>query len=116
MFARRDLRPDALLAALTRGLEPLASATHSGSPYVEVGPKGGNKATALARLCAAIDVDRSDVISFGDMPNDIGMLRWAGIGVAMANAHPSVLRACDEVAGSCDEDGVARYLRQRFGL
>jgi hydroxymethylpyrimidine pyrophosphatase-like HAD family hydrolase len=48
------------------------------------------------------------------MPNDLPMLAWAGRGVAVANAHPEVLAAADEVTGSNDEDGVADYLSRWF--
>jgi hydroxymethylpyrimidine pyrophosphatase-like HAD family hydrolase len=50
------------------------------------------------------------VVAFGDMPNDLPMLAWAGWAVAVANAHPSVLAAVDEIAPTNDEDGVATVL------
>jgi 3-deoxy-D-manno-octulosonate 8-phosphate phosphatase KdsC-like HAD superfamily phosphatase len=58
-----------------------------------------------------------DVVAFGDMPNDLAMLEWAGRGVAVANAHPDVLAAADEITLSHLDDGVAatleRLLHQR---
>jgi hydroxymethylpyrimidine pyrophosphatase-like HAD family hydrolase len=48
------------------------------------------------------------------MPNDLPMLSWAGTGVAVANAHPEVLAAADEVTASNDDDGVAEYLDRWF--
>jgi hydroxymethylpyrimidine pyrophosphatase-like HAD family hydrolase len=51
-----------------------------------------------------------EVWAFGDMPNDVEMLTWAGRGVAVANAHPQVLAIADDVCGRHDLDGVARYL------
>ncbi|XXZ08654.1 HAD hydrolase family protein [Sorangium sp. So ce302] len=54
----------------------------------------------------------AQVIAFGDMPNDLPMLGWAGRGVAVANAHPDVLAAADEVTSSNDHDGVALVLEQ----
>jgi hydroxymethylpyrimidine pyrophosphatase-like HAD family hydrolase len=51
------------------------------------------------------------VLVFGDMPNDLPMFEWAGWHrVAVANAHPDVLAAADEVTSSNDEDGVAVFL------
>jgi len=50
------------------------------------------------------------VVAFGDMPNDLPMLAWAGTPYAMANAHPTVLAAAAHVAPSNDEDGVAQVL------
>jgi hydroxymethylpyrimidine pyrophosphatase-like HAD family hydrolase len=55
-------------------------------------------------------VTAAEVVAFGDMPNDLPMLAWAGRGVAVANAHPAVLAAADEVTDSNDDDGVATYL------
>ena len=52
----------------------------------------------------------ADVVAFGDMPNDLPMLAWAGTSYAVANAHPSVLAAADREAPSHDADGVARTL------
>ena len=48
------------------------------------------------------------------MPNDVAMLRWAGHGVAMANGHPDVLAAADEVTATNLEDGVAMVLERWF--
>jgi hydroxymethylpyrimidine pyrophosphatase-like HAD family hydrolase len=61
-------------------------------------------ATELDRLgCAP-----ASVVAFGDMPNDLHMLSWAARGCVVANGHPSVLAAADEVVPSNDDDGVAR--------
>jgi hydroxymethylpyrimidine pyrophosphatase-like HAD family hydrolase len=46
------------------------------------------------------------------MPNDLPLLAWAGRAVAVANAHPAVLAATDEVTAANDEDGVAAYLER----
>jgi hydroxymethylpyrimidine pyrophosphatase-like HAD family hydrolase len=59
-------------------------------------------------------VGRQDVIAFGDMPNDLPMLAWAGYAVAVANAHPDVIAAADEVTASNDQAGVARVLERLF--
>jgi hydroxymethylpyrimidine pyrophosphatase-like HAD family hydrolase len=61
-------------------------------------------------------VDPADVLAFGDMPNDLPMLAWAGTPYAMANAHTSVLAAVERRAPSNDEDGVAVVLSGIFEL
>ena len=94
---------DALGALDQSGFE----ATLSGAPFVEVMAEGVTKATGLAHLCDRLGIDRSEVLAFGDALNDVEMLRWAGRGVAMANAEPEALAAADEVAPSNAEDGVA---------
>ena len=68
------------------------------------------KASTLALVCAELGVDAADVVAFGDMPNDLPMLAWAGTSYAMANAHPTVLEAAGRIAPANDEDGVARVL------
>ena len=68
----------------------------------------------LAALAAEHGVEAADVVAFGDMPNDLPMLAWAGHAVAVANAHPEVLAAADEVTGSNDDDGVASVLERWF--
>ena len=80
----------------------------SGSEAVEVTAAGVNKATAVAEL----GYPPEQVVAFGDYPNDIPLLTWAGLGVAMANAHPDVLAIADEVTASNDEDGVALVLER----
>ncbi|GAB3914269.1 hypothetical protein GCM10029964_125300 [Kibdelosporangium lantanae] len=54
------------------------------------------------------------MVAFGDMPNDIEMLKWAGHGVAMANAHEDVLAVADEITAPNVEDGVAQVLERWF--
>ena len=87
-----------------------ASVSHSGSHFVEVVAPGVNKAWALQRYCVSHQISAEEVIAFGDMPNDLPMLRWAGCGIAVANAHPEVLAAADLVTRSNDADGVALAL------
>ena len=92
-------------------VDGLAEATHSsGSGLVELTALGVTKAAGLTWLCERLGVPAQDVVAFGDMPNDVPMLAWAGRAVAVANAHPAVKAVADEVTGSNDEDGVARWL------
>jgi Cof subfamily protein (haloacid dehalogenase superfamily) len=87
-----------------------AIVTHSSTLFVEVSAAGVTKAAALGELCARLGIDAARVIAFGDMPNDLPMLQWAGHSVAVANAHPDVLAGVDEVSLSNNEDGVALVL------
>lgn len=83
---------------------------------VEISARGVTKASTLATLAAELGVSAKDVVAFGDMPNDVPMLEWAGHAVAMANAHPSVHEHADRVAPAHDEDGVAVVLEELFGI
>jgi Cof subfamily protein (haloacid dehalogenase superfamily) len=76
---------------------------------------GVSKHFALERFAAQHGVDRSDVLAIGDGALDAGMLRWAGHGVAMANAAPETLAAADEITLSNDEHGVAVILERFTG-
>lgn len=89
-----------------------ATVTYSGQAPVDVVAPGVEKASALAWLCARHHIPPSAVIAFGDGPNDLPMLQWAGHGVAVANAHTSLLSAAREVAPSNDEDGVADVIER----
>ena len=88
----------------------------STSAMLEISAAGVTKATTLAVLCEDLGVEAAEVIAFGDMPNDIAMLSWAGTSYAMADAHPTVIDAATHLAPSNDEDGVARVLASVFGL
>ena len=68
------------------------------------------KAAGLAWFCHRAGIDGSTVVAFGDMPNDVPMLTWAGRSLAVGNAHPAVRELADEVIGSNESDGVAHYL------
>lgn len=78
--------------------------------FIELVPKGIDKAHSLQRLLNHIGYTPSDMIAFGDGYNDISMLRLAGMGVAMANAAPEVRAEADYVTLSNEEDGVAAAL------
>ena len=103
------LRSDELLEALAPFAEGV-SVTISGGAFVEVSAAGVTKAHALEGLCADLGIAADEVIAFGDMPNDLPMLQWAGRGVAMANGHPTVLAAVPEHTASHLDDGVALVL------
>lgn len=92
-----------------------AIVTHSGAPFVEIAAPGITKARALTDLCADLGIAPADVIAFGDMPNDLPMLSWAGHRVAVANAHPDILAIAHEVTATNNADGVARTLERLFG-
>lgn len=81
---------------------------------IEFSSPGVNKATGADILARRYGVEATDVVAFGDMPNDCEMLAWAGLGVAMGNADPAARDAADAVTLSNDEDGVAAVLERWF--
>ncbi|WP_196450431.1 HAD family hydrolase [Planomonospora sp. ID82291] len=92
-----------------------AEVTHSGGRgLLEISASGVTKAATLAGICALRGVTPAEVWAFGDMPNDLPILEWAGTAYAMANAHPAVLAAVEHRAPSNNEDGVAQVLEGLF--
>lgn len=78
--------------------------------FLELVPKGIDKAKSLTRLLTKINLTPADLIAFGDGYNDLSMLKLAGMGVAMENAAPEVRAEADYVTLSNEEDGVAAAL------
>ncbi|WP_037574403.1 HAD family hydrolase [Phaeacidiphilus oryzae] len=107
------LTPDEFLAAGRGLVGDLAEVTRS-SPIalLEISAAGVSKASTLAAWCAERGVSAEEVAAFGDMPNDLPMLAWAGAAYAVANAHPEVLAATRRRAESNDQDGVAKVLER----
>jgi len=110
---REDSRSLAL-AARSVGAEEVSITYSTDDGLIEVAAAGVNKGTALAELAARWDVDRKDVIAFGDMPNDLEMLHWAGFSVGMGNGHPDVHAIVSEVGAQHHEDAVAQILERWF--
>jgi Cof subfamily protein (haloacid dehalogenase superfamily) len=105
------LAQEQFFAAVRGAVGQHAQLAYSGAVgLAELMPPGVDKAAALARWCARLGVGAADVWAFGDMPNDLPMLTWAGRGVAVANAHGDVLACADAVVGHHDADGVAEEL------
>lgn len=78
--------------------------------FLEVVPKGIDKAASLDVLVKHLGMERKDVICCGDGYNDLSMIRYAGLGVAMGNAKEEVKQEADYVTLSNDKDGIAHLL------
>lgn len=109
-----DLDDDTLAAAARAAVGDLATVTHSGPGTVELQPYGVDKGTGITTAAEHLGLDPATAIAFGDMPNDLPMFRKCGHGVAMANAHPLLRAAADEITRSHEEDGVALVLERVF--
>ncbi|MEV5647875.1 HAD family hydrolase [Nocardia sp. NPDC052254] len=100
----------AALAPHLTGRADITFSTDDG--LIELSAPGITKASGLAIVAQRLGVEHATILAFGDMPNDIPMLRMAGHGVAMGNAHPQARAAADEVTTSNADDGVARILER----
>ncbi|GAA1952960.1 Cof-type HAD-IIB family hydrolase [Amycolatopsis minnesotensis] len=115
LVSKRGMNSDEMARAAREVLGEAVDVTFStGAGLIEVAAHGVTKATGLADVAERFGVAADETIAFGDMPNDIEMLRWAGHGVAMANAHPAVLDVADEITAPNGEDGVAQVLERWF--
>lgn len=79
---------------------------------IEIGGATTSKADGLAHLAELLGVKREQIMACGDSENDIAMLRYAGLSVAMGNAVPAVREAADVITGNNSEDGVAQAIRR----
>ncbi|WP_320782656.1 HAD family hydrolase [Streptomyces sp. CRN 30] len=110
--------PDDFLTAARIAVGDRATVTRSSpSALLEISGPGVSKASTLALSCAERGISHEEVVAFGDMPNDLEMLTWAGRSYAMGNAHPDVLAAASGRTIANNDDGVAvvieRLVEQR---
>lgn len=115
VFSEDDIEElTAIVVAVATGI---AEPTRSHDAFVEVGPRGVTKATALANLAEEWGVTQDGSIAYGDMPNDLATIEWAGVGVAVGNAHPSLKEMANVVLDLTNEDdAVAAHLVSELGL
>jgi len=102
------LDPDGFLTTARLAVGERANVTRSSpSALLELSGPGVSKASTLALCCAERGISHEDVVAFGDMPNDVEMLTWAGQSYAMGNAHPDVIAAASGRTVANNDDGVA---------
>ena len=104
----------AMLAEARRRFEGRVSITCSKPWFLEFNPVRATKGIALGFAADYLGISVKDIIAFGDSLNDVAMFEAAGRSVAVANARKDVQPLCDEICGSNNDDGVARYLSEHF--
>ena len=87
--------------------------TSSVPTLLEISDEKAGKATALAFLADYLQIPQEATVAFGNAENDIDMICWAGIGVAVENSPEEVRRAADEITRTNDADGVARWIERK---
>jgi len=114
LLVRKPGVPSSQLAAmLAKHVGVLGDITYSTNDgLVEISAIGISKAIGLHEVALPLNISAQDTVAFGDMPNDVPMLLWAGHGVAMGNAHPEAIEAANEVTESNNDDGLARVLER----
>ena len=107
---------DRLLPQMRDRFEGRLTVTKSNVEYLELLPLGADKGVALAYVAKRYGVLPAETIAFGDSWNDLPMLEWAGLGIAVGNAKPEVIAAADRTVLASAEDGVGIALTEIFGL
>lgn len=111
-----DVREDALLEVARELDVPGVVPSISGAPFLEVAGAGVTKASGLALMARHLGFEASDVVAFGDNVNDVELLQWAGLGVAMGNGVREAFDAADEVTATNTDDGLAVVVERMLGL
>ena len=109
--------PKCLIAVeseLSIRLQGQISAYRSEPYFLELVPLGIDKAQSLTVLLEKLDMKREEMVAVGDGYNDLSMIKFAGLGIAMANAQEPVKKAADYITLSNDEDGVAAVVERYF--
>jgi Cof subfamily protein (haloacid dehalogenase superfamily) len=107
---------DKVQPQLAEAFGGLIEVVRSKPAYIEMTRRGISKAHALEQLAQRYGLSRDQIMAIGDSFNDLEMIRYAGIGVAVANAAPQVKEAADYVTLSNEEAGVAEALIRFLGL
>ncbi len=109
IFRDMDLRKQVWAELRALGL---CSVTASTPENIEITSPLATKAKALETLCALLGIEAEHVLAMGDSDNDLPMLEFAGIGVAMANGEAHIKAAADMIAEDCNHFGAAKILEQ----
>ena len=106
-----------MLADLGSVLDGLAVPTHSNvnDCLIEISAVGVDKGATLAELATDLGIEPAEVLAFGDMPNDIPMLTWAGLAYAVEGGHAAALAATPNRTAPLAEDGVAQVIESLLG-
>lgn len=107
------LSSDELAEVLTAAdFDPSATISYSAAGMIEIGPADVDKGTGTRQVLDLLGVPATQVVAFGDMPNDLPVFALCGVSVAMGNAHPAVRAAATSVCTCVHDDGVARALHE----
>lgn len=89
-----------------------------GAPWdvIEIVRHGLNKAVGLDHVSKYLNIPKDRIIAFGDEDNDLEMIEYAGVGVAMGNAISPLQNIANEITSTNNEDGIAEFLKERLKL
>ncbi|MBF7096495.1 Cof-type HAD-IIB family hydrolase [Alkalibacter mobilis] len=111
IWYENDIKVLELMDMLDREFEDKRVVYHPSRPYfLEFVDSEASKAIAIAKLGEIYGIRREEIIAVGDSYNDISMIEFAGLGVAMDNAPKIIKDKADYITKSCDDDGVAHVI------
>lgn len=114
----KDDHKDALKSLLKEAHAEVVDQRSWGAPWnvIEIVKAGLNKAIGLEKIAQYYSVPKQRIVAFGDEDNDLEMIEYAGIGVAMDNAIPELKSVADKITLSNEKDGIALFLEDYFKL
>ena len=113
-FAQEPL--DAAIANISSDLFNNYEIFKSRDMLLEWSPKNVHKATGLAKLIDHLGIDQSQVMACGDEANDLSMIEWAGLGVAMQNAVPEVKEVANVVTPMTNDEEAVAWAIEKYVL
>lgn len=112
-FSEAD-KLDENIYALSRRLDDKLCVSASTNRIIEIHDSMANKGEGLKSLCKLMGIDISDSVAIGDSLIDLPMIKAAGVGIAVKNAHSELLKAADITAPDCDDDAVEWAVERYF--
>lgn len=113
-----EVSADEMLALADARVGDFLTVTHS-NPHeslLEISAHGVSKGSTLAKVASNLGISADDAVTFGDNPNDLSMLAWAGRSFAMKTGHPATHAIATGIAPECNEDGVAQVIEKLLDL
>ncbi|MFZ9927039.1 MAG: HAD family hydrolase [Candidatus Nanopelagicaceae bacterium] len=113
-----EISADEMLALADAGVGEFLTVTHSNpdESLLEISAHGVSKGSTLEKVAARLGISKEDAVTFGDNPNDLSMLAWAGRSYAMKTGHPSTHAIATGIAPECNNDGVAQIIEELLEL
>ncbi len=112
MFVDDPLRLEEIIDKIPESISRNFTIVRSAPFFLEFLHKSVNKGAGIAALAEKLNIKQEEVICIGDAGNDIHMIKYAGLGVAMGNAFPEVKRIANFITKSNEEDGVAHVINK----
>ena len=110
LMTAEDAKAERFESILNEEFGDIISVYRSEPFFIELMPKGVDKASSIDRMLDTVGLTRENIICCGDGYNDVTMIEYAGVGVAMANAQEKVKEKADYITKSNDEDGIVQVI------